>query len=41
MIVLETVKGKGVPFAENKAIYHGVPLSAEEMAEAVPILEKI
>lgn len=40
VIVCDTVKGKGVPFAENKASYHGVPLSKEEMAEAVPILEK-
>ncbi|MBI5413426.1 transketolase [Candidatus Peregrinibacteria bacterium] len=40
IIVCDTVKGKGVPFVENKAIYHGVPLSKEEMAVAVPILEK-
>ena len=40
VIVAETVKGKGVPFAEHKASYHGVALSKEEMAEAVPILEK-
>lgn len=40
MIVCNTVKGKGVPFAENKPEYHGKPLSKEEMAVAVPILEK-
>ena len=40
VIVAETVKGKGVPFAEHKASYHGVALSKEEMAVAVPILEK-
>lgn len=40
VIVCETVKGKGVPFAEHKASYHGVALSKEEMAEAIPILEK-
>lgn len=39
VIVCDTVKGKGVPFVENKAIYHGVPLSKEEMAVAVPILQ--
>lgn len=39
-IVCETVKGKGVPFAEHKASYHGVALSKEEMAVAIPILEK-
>lgn len=39
-IVCDTVKGKGIPFAENKAGYHGVALSKEEMAVAVPILEK-
>lgn len=40
MIVCDTVKGKGVSFAENKPGYHGVPLSKEEMAVAVPVLEK-
>lgn len=40
MIVLQTVKGKGVPFAEHKPSYHGKALSKEEMAEAIPILEK-
>lgn len=40
VIVCETVKGKGVPFAEHKPNYHGVALSKEEMAVAIPILEK-
>ncbi len=39
VIVAPTVKGKGVPFAENKASYHGVPLSEAEMEEVVPLLE--
>lgn len=40
VLVCETIKGKGVPFAEHKPSYHGVALSKEEMAEAIPILEK-
>lgn len=40
VIVCDTIKGKGVPFAEDKPSYHGVALSKEEMAVAVPILEK-
>ncbi|MEK9132439.1 MAG: transketolase [Patescibacteria group bacterium] len=40
IIICDTVKGKGVPFAEHKAGYHGVALSEEEMAVAIPILEK-
>lgn len=39
-IVCKTVKGKGVTFAERKASYHGVALSAQEMDEAIPALEK-
>ena len=39
-IVCNTVKGKGVSFAEGKVGYHGMPLSDEEMAEAIPALEK-
>ncbi|MBU1992892.1 MAG: transketolase [Patescibacteria group bacterium] len=39
-IVANTIKGKGVPFAEGKASYHGTPLSDEEMAEAIPLLKK-
>lgn len=40
ILVCNTVKGKGIPFAEHKVSYHGVALSKEEMAEAVPILER-
>lgn len=40
VIIAHTVKGKGVPFAENKSFYHGVPLSDEEMAVAIPALEQ-
>lgn len=39
-IICSTIKGKGVTFAESKASYHGVALSKEEMAEAIPALEK-
>lgn len=39
MILARTVKGKGVPFAENRASYHGVALSTEEMKEALRHLE--
>ncbi len=40
VIVAPTVKGKGVPFAENKASYHGVALSEAEMREAIPLLSE-
>ena len=40
LIWAHTIKGKGVPFAEGKVSYHGVVLSDEEMAEAIPILER-
>jgi transketolase len=33
-----TVKGQGVPFAENKASYHGVALSDEELVEAEKVI---
>ena len=39
-VIAHTVKSKGVPFAENKVSYHGVALSDQEMAEAIPLLEK-
>jgi len=39
-VIAHTVKGKGVSFAENKASYHGVALSKEEMAIAIPAIEK-
>jgi len=40
VVVCHTIKGKGVSFAENKSFYHGVPLSDEEMAVAIPALEE-
>lgn len=39
VIVAHTIKAKGVPFAEDKVSYHGVALSKEEMAIAIPALE--
>lgn len=35
MIVARTVKGRGVPFFEHKANYHGVPPSDEELERAM------
>lgn len=35
MIVARTVKGRGVPFFEHKAQYHGVPPSDEELEQAI------
>ena len=40
VIVAKTVKGKGVNFVENKSSYHGVALSDEEMAVAIPALQQ-
>jgi len=40
VIVCNTVKGKGVAFAERNPSYHGVALSREEMEVAIPALEK-
>jgi len=37
----ETVKGKGVPFAEGKVEYHGVALSDEELKVAEEELGKV
>ena len=34
-IIVKTVKGKGVDFAENKSFYHDKPLSSEELEEAI------
>jgi len=34
-IIARTVKGKGVPFFEHKASYHGVPPSDDELAQAL------
>ena len=38
VIVAHTVKGKGVSFFENKASYHGVPPSDEELPRALECL---
>jgi transketolase len=35
MIIARTVKGKGVPFFEHKASYHGVAPSDEELSRAL------
>jgi len=35
MIIARTVKGKGVPFFEHKASYHGVPPSDDELVRAL------
>ncbi|MBE0596664.1 MAG: transketolase [Desulfuromonadales bacterium] len=35
MIIARTVKGKGVPFFEHKASYHGVPPSDDELGRAL------
>jgi transketolase len=35
LVVARTVKGKGVPFFEHKASYHGVPPSDDELAQAL------
>lgn len=40
MLVCETIKGKGVSFCEQNVPYHGVALSKEEMAVAIPLLQK-
>ncbi len=38
MILAHTVMGKGVPFMENLAKYHGSPLAEEQLDEALRIL---
>lgn len=38
MIIARTVKGKGVPFFEHKASYHGVPPNDEELEKALECL---
>lgn len=40
VVIAKTVKGKGVTFAENKSFYHGVALSDQEMAVAIPALQQ-
>jgi len=41
MIIAHTIKGKGAPCAENNFAYHGVPLSAKELAEARKNLQTV
>ncbi|MEZ4601588.1 MAG: transketolase [Syntrophotaleaceae bacterium] len=38
MIIARTVKGKGVPFFEHKASYHGVAPSDDELERALQVL---
>ena len=40
-IIAKTIKGKGIPFMENKAEWHGKAPSEEEYNEAMYILNKI
>ncbi len=35
MVIARTVKGKGVPFFEHKASYHGTPPSDDELSQAL------
>jgi len=39
MILAHTIMGKGIPFMENQARYHGSTLSEEQLEEAMKILE--
>ncbi len=39
MIILDTIKGKGCTFAENKVGSHNMPVSHEQMREAVAALD--
>ncbi|MFR8010128.1 MAG: transketolase, partial [Gordonibacter urolithinfaciens] len=38
-VIARTVKGKGVPFMENEAGWHGKAPNAEQAAEALAALE--
>lgn len=40
-ILAPTIEGKGIPFAENKSAYHGVPLSDAELEEVKKELVRI
>jgi transketolase len=40
VIIANTVKGKGVPFAENNVTYHRTALSKEEMEHVIPQLKE-
>jgi transketolase len=39
MIIAHTVKGKGIPFAENTAAFHNGIMSVEQYAEAIKAVE--
>jgi len=39
VIVLDTVKGKGVPFIEEKLLNHHITVSAEEAEEAIKLIK--
>ncbi|NLT74258.1 MAG: transketolase [Chloroflexi bacterium] len=39
LIIARTIKGKGVPFMENRPEYHNAALSPEQVAEALAALE--
>ncbi len=41
MIIAKTLKGKGVPYFENKDNWHGKPLSKEELPEALKELGEV
>ena len=41
IILARTIKGKGVPFLENKEGWHGKPLNKEQLAVALKELEKV
>lgn len=41
MVIVKTVKGKGVPFLENKEGWHGKTLNEEELKEALFVLGRV
>ena len=41
VIIANTVKGKGFPFAEGKAAYHNAALNEEEYKQALALVEKM
>ena len=41
MIIARTIKGKGVPFVENKNGWHGKPLNREQLKEALQALGEV
>ncbi|WP_196007864.1 transketolase [Clostridium tyrobutyricum] len=40
LIVLDTIKGKGIPFAENLKLNHHIQVSSEQLEETLAYLEK-